>query len=174
MPTTAKPSDQQRITVGRLGAPYGVKGWLKVSSYTQPNDNIFSYSPWQVKLPEGWRTVNYSGGKQHGKGLVVQLDGVDDRDAASRYCGLDIVICSDQLPPCETDDYYWSELIGLSVVTRDGVELGTIQSLLETGANDVMVVKGERERLIPYLFGDVVVKVEVDNGVMQVDWDADF
>ncbi len=112
-------------------------------------------------------------GRVHGKGIVAQLEFSTDRDVAAQLVGLEVVIKSEQLPPVEPGEYYWSDLEGLEVVTVDGQLLGKVDHLIETGANDVLVVKGERERLLPYT-DECVVKISLDDGVIQVDWDPDF
>ena len=161
----------ERVIVGRLAGVYGVKGWLRVQSYTLPIENILSYAPWAV---DGMSAVNVTEGKAHGKGLIVHLRGVDDRDVAAKLVGRDISVERSQLPTLDSGDYYWSDLIGLQVTTLDGDKLGTVSRMMETGAHDVMVIDGERERLVPYARERVVHKVDLDAGTMLVDWDATF
>ena len=163
------------LVVGRIAGLYGVRGWVKVYSHTQPRDNILGYSPWYLREASGqWRKVLPLNGRIQGKGLVAQLEGCDERDAAARLIGQDIAIRREQLPTPQEGEYYWTDLIGLEVETVDGVALGVVDHLLETGANDVLVVKGERERLIPYIWRDVVTEVDLEAGRLRVDWDPDF
>lgn len=162
------------VTVGRISGVYGVKGWLRIYSYTEPRDNILQYNPWQLRLPDGWRSVKVLAGRSHGKGVIAQLDGCDDRDQAARWVDVEIAVRRAQLPVAAAGEYYWRDLIGLRVVNQDGEALGVVDHLLETGANDVLVVRGERERLIPYVLGEVVTAVDLEAGELQVDWDADF
>lgn len=162
------------VTVGRISGVYGVKGWLRIYSYTEPRDNILQYNPWQLRLPDGWRSVEVLAGRSHGKGVIAQLDGCDDRDQAARWVDVEIAVRREQLPAAAAGEYYWRDLIGLRVVNQDGEALGVVDHLLETGANDVLVVRGERERLIPYALGEVVTAVDLEAGELQVDWDADF
>jgi 16S rRNA processing protein RimM len=162
------------IEVGRISGLYGVRGWVKVYSHTEPRDNILEYSPWYLKIQGKWLPVEPVEGRLHGKGVVVRLDGCTDRDAAARLVGTDIAVHRDQLPETEEGEYYWNDLIGLRVVNTGGVELGQVDNLLETGANDVLVVKGDRERLIPYTPGEAVVKVDLEAGLLTVEWDPDF
>ncbi len=117
--------------------------------------------------------ISVAAGRVHGKGVVVQFESVTDRDVAAQLVGLEISIKSEQLRPVEQGEYYWSDLVGLEVVTIDGQVLGLVDHLIETGANDVLVVKGDRERLLPYT-KECVVKVSLDEGTIQVDWDPDF
>ena len=167
-------SKQQQINVGKISGVFGVKGWVKVFSFTDIRENILNYSPWLLKKDSETRSVNVIDGKLQGKAVVAQLDGVNDRDQAASFMGWDIFITPDQLPKVAKDEYYWSDLIGLSVETNQGVQLGIVDSLLETGANDVVIVKGERERVIPFLQGQTITSIDLDAGRMVVDWDPDF
>jgi len=162
------------IQAGRITGLYGIRGWVKVYSYTQPRENIIQYSPWLVKLNGQWRKFEIVEGRAHGKGVVVRLDGYQDRSQATELIGSDIEIHREQLPKLSENEYYWSDLEGMEVLTCSGQALGTVDHLLETGANDVLVVKGERERLIPYLRGDVVVDIDKQSNTITVDWDPDF
>jgi 16S rRNA processing protein RimM len=167
-------SRQQQINVGRSSGVFGVKGWVKVFSFTDAKENILNYSPWLLKKDSETRSVNVIDGKLQGKAVVAQLDGINDRDQAASLMGWDIFITPEQLPKVEKGEYYWSDLIGLNVETNLGVQLGVVDSLLETGANDVLIVKGERERVIPFLLGQTIINIDLDVGRMVVDWDPDF
>lgn len=162
------------VVIGRISGLYGVRGWLRVFSYTEPRENIVDYSPWLIQSDGQWRPVEVEDGRAQGKGVVVKLAGCDDRDTAARYLGLDIAVNRDQLGELEPGEYYWADLEGLRVVTCDGVELGCVDHLFATGANDVMVVRGDRERLIPFVQGDVIRSIDLQGGVMEIDWDPDF
>ena len=160
--------------MGRIASPFGVKGWLRVNAFTALPDNLLDYSPWYLKLKGGWQAVEPVSGRHHGKGLVVQLKECHDRDAAAALTGTDIGIYRSQLPPVDTDEYYWSDLIGLQVITRGDRLLGIVDQLFETGANDVMVVKGEQEYLVPFIQGRVIESVDLESRIIRVDWDPDF
>lgn len=162
------------VIIGRIVGLYGVKGWLRVHAYTSPIQNILGYQPWQIGSDHRWEEHRLEQGKTHGKGLVVKLAGMDDRDQAAALQQQDIAIAREQLPPLAGDSYYWTDLEGLKVQTLKGAVLGTLDHLFETGANDVMVVKGERERLIPWIRGQVVMKVDMKAGCIEVDWDPEF
>ncbi len=162
------------VVVGRIAALYGVRGWVKVFSHTDPRDNILRYQPWLVNLGGDWQALEHVEGRIHQQGIVARLDGYEDRDAASTLLGCDIAVRPEQLAVLAPGEYYWSELIGLEVLTTGGVLLGVVEKLLETGSNDVLVVQGERERLIPYLPGQVVMKVDKEQGRIEVDWDPEF
>ncbi len=164
----------ERVILGKIAGVYGVRGWVKVFSETKPKENIFDYLPWQIKLNGEWRTVKLIQGKTHGKGLVVHLESYDDRDQAKSLVGAEIAIFRHQLPQAEEGEYYWSDLIGLKVTTLDGKALGKVDHLFETGANDVLVVKGEREHLIPFVQGQFIHQVDLETGQIRVDWDSEF
>ena len=169
------------LIVGRITAVYGVRGWLKVYSYTQPIENLLNYSQHCVKRNNAWQPLCLVEGHRHGKGLVVRIDGVDDNDAAVDYCQCDLAVPVTALPALAVGEFYWHQLQGLQVITaREQILLGTVHHLLETGANDVLVVRGgqgsidRRERLIPYLPERVVLEVNVADGWIRVDWDPEF
>jgi 16S rRNA processing protein RimM len=164
--------DSTRIVVGRIAGVYGVRGWLKVASETDPRDGILSYSPWLLGTDaRGWTVQE---GRRHGKGLVVRLGGCEDRDQAAALVGQEIAVRREQLPPPAPDEFYWIDLEGLSVVTTEGTDLGVIDRLFSTGVNDVIVIRGDRERLLPFVWGDVVKDVDLEQARMLVDWDASF
>lgn len=163
-----------RVVLGRIAALYGVRGWVKVFSHTEPRDNILRYQPWQVNIKGAWQTLPLVEGRAHNQGIVAHLEGYKDRDAARVLLGCDIAVRAGQLAQLPTGEYYWSELIGLEVTTVAGESLGIVSSLLETGANDVLVVQGERERLIPYLPEQVIRQVDKENKRIVVDWDPGF
>ena len=162
------------VVVGRISGVYGVRGWVRVFSYTEPRENIIRYKPWYLRKDGDWRQAELAEGHQQGKGVVARLDECDNRDQAYALMGCEIGVRRDQLPATAPGEYYWSELQGLEVVTETGESLGTVDHLLETGANDVLVVKGERERLIPFVMDQVVIEVDLERGQIQVDWDKDF
>lgn len=122
----------------------------------------------------GWSTTGVAEGKAHGKGVIARLEGCEDRDAAMRLLDREIAVNRDQLPEPEQGEYYWHDLQGMQVINQQGERLGEVESLLETGANDVLVVRGERERLIPFVSGPVIISVDRDAGEIRVDWDKDF
>jgi len=171
---------QEWVSVGKLNGLFGVKGWVKIFSNTQPKENILSYSPWYLKRNGQWQEFKLLSGKSHGKGVIAHLEGCDDRDIAAELIGSEIAIKREQLPKPKDNEYYWRDLIGLVVRNLENIELGKVTSMLETGANDVLVVRGlgedgkKRERLIPYVTEEVVQEVNLEQGFMTVDWDAEF
>jgi 16S rRNA processing protein RimM len=150
----------RRVLVGRIVGLYGVQGWLKIESWTEPRTQIFKYQPWLLSSAPG-QDMEIAGAKGHpqGKGLVAKLPEVDDRDVAAALVGQDIYVAREQLPPPGKDEYYWFDLEGLEVVTTE----------------DVVVVRdGERERLVPFVQGVYVRSVDLSGGRMVVDWDPEF
>lgn len=164
-----------RVLLGRIAGVHGVRGELKLESYTEPRAQIFRYQPWLLRSGSGETSVEGCRGRAHGKGLVAELPGVADRDAAAALVGTEIWVARSALPKAKPGEYYWSDLEGLEVVTTEGVSLGKVSHLVATGANDVLVVKDAmRERLIPFLIGQFVTDVDLDAGRLAVDWDPEF
>ncbi len=161
------------VLLGRVSGLYGVGGWVKVFSYTQPRENILKYVSWYVREGDQWVRRSLLKGRRHGKAVVARIEGCDDREQARALIGADIAISREQLPEPERGEYYWSDLMGLEVVTVDGEKLGRVDHLMETGANDVLVVAGERERLIPFI-DEVITSVDLESGCLTVDWDPEF
>jgi 16S rRNA processing protein RimM len=162
------------VVIGQVAGVFGVRGWVKLISHTEPREDILRYRQCLIGRGGEWRPQELLAGRPQGKGIVAHLKGCDTPEAARLLMGCDIGVPRSALPALSTDEYYWADLRGLRVVTREGVELGVIDGLLETGANDVLVVKGEREHLIPYVQGKIVTAVDLEQGVMRVDWDPDF
>ena len=163
------------ILVGRIVGLHGVAGEVKLECYTEPRTRIFSYQPWLLSSPAGDREINGCRGREQGKGIVASLPDINDRDRAAELIGCEIKVRRSALPDPKADEYYWTDLEGLEVITVEGVSLGRISHLLATGANDVMVVRdGERERLLPFVLDDYVKTVDFDAGRVTVDWDPEF
>jgi 16S rRNA processing protein RimM len=166
--------DDRQVLLGRIVGVFGVEGWVKLHSFTEPRENIFRYKPWTLRGPAGESTVDKPQGRAQGKGVVARLCGVDDRDAAAALVGTEIWVPREALPKPRKGEYYWADLEGMAVRTVEGVDLGRVSHLFATGANDVMVVQGDRERLIPFVVGLQVVAVDVDARCIEVDWDPAF
>ena len=173
---------QGTLVVGRISAVFGVRGWVKVMSFTEQATKIFDYQPWLVDRDGRLESIQVEEWKNHGDGLVVRLKGINDRDIARNWCLKDIRVDATLLPTLSDSEFYWHQLKDLVVYSHieDTVKrIGTVVSLLETGANDVMVVKGDaesidrRERLIPYL-KQYVLKIDLDAQRIDVCWDPDF
>ena len=174
-------SKVNQIVLGKVGAVYGIKGWLKIHSFTGEADAILDYFPWSLKLGNNTQTVEITDWRKHNKGLIVKVAKVDDRDQAQALVGSEILVSEATLPDLPQGDFYWRDLIGMSVMTTKGYDLGVVSDMMETGANDVLVVKAnlndgfsKKERLIPYLFEEVVESVSIENKQICVDWDPGF
>ena len=163
----------QPVVLGRITGLFGVRGWVKVYSYTEPREAVLEYGRWLLSGKEGWHEATVAEGQRHGKTIIARIDGYVDRDQAAQLIGTEIAVPREALPETGEGQFYWSDLEGLRVVHCDGSELGTVAYLLETGANDVMVVRGERERLIPFVMNEVILGVDLDKGEIEVDWEWD-
>jgi 16S rRNA processing protein RimM len=170
------------VVAGRITGVYGIKGWVKVCSFTEPSENIFSYRPWWVAEGDGWRCLDVESYHSGGATLVAHISGVDDRDRAHELCRRDVLVERSQFPALESGEHYWRDLIGLAVyIVADGkqVPLGSVVALMETGANDVMVISGEdpsgkqRERLIPFV-DQYLKRIDLEKRAIEVDWDPEF
>lgn len=160
------------VHFGRITGLFGVQGWVKIFSHARPREAIVEFSPWLVKTGGDWREFEVEDGRAQGKGVVVKLAGVDDRDQASQLIGADIAIRFSQLPPLSKGEYYWAQLVGLEVVNLAGQRLGKVDHLFETGANDVLVVRNGKERWLP-VTPNVIREVDLEAGLVRVEWDAD-
>ena len=161
------------MVLGRISGLYGVKGWIRVHSYTEPREAILEYKDWMLFRDSGQQAVKIAEGKLHGKTIIARIDGVDDRDDAAGYVGDDVAVPRERLPDTGRDEYYWADLEGLQVVHSDGRALGQVAYLLATGANDVLVVNGDQEILIPFVSGRFIKDVDLAAGVISVDWEWD-
>lgn len=159
--------------MGRVLAPYGVKGWIKIQPFTQQNRGLLDYPLWQVGLDGAWQTQSVESAKVHGAAVVAKLAGIADRDQAAALQGMRIAVSRDDFPAPASGEFYWSDLVGLQVINAAGVVLGAVSRVFETGANDVLVVEGERERLLPFI-ETVIRKVDLADGRITVDWEADY
>ena len=158
------------VVVGRFGPPFGIRGWLNVISYTDPVTNLVEYRPWFVERGGQWTQVRIDQVKPHRSGFVAQIDGIDDREVAQGLSGHTIGVEESSLPATAEDEFYWKDLIGLAVENPAGAVLGEVSGFIETGANDVVVVRTENgEKLIPFV-RHVVTEVDLRSGRIVVDW----
>lgn len=159
--------------MGQVRAPFGVRGWVRVRVYTESLEGLAHYRSWWIGRNGQWREVEVEECRPHGKELVALVEGCDSRKGAELLAGSDIAIPRSQLPERAPGEYYWVDLVGLSVVNLEGVSLGRVNGLMETGANQVLQVAGQRERLIPFV-EHVIRQVDLDGKVLTVDWGADY
>lgn len=158
--------------MGRVVAPFGVKGWVKVQTFTASVDALLDHEQWWLGDEKKWSEAVLEDGAPHGQTVVAKLRGVDDRDAAGKLKGLLVALPREALPATQPGEYYWTDLIGLEVVNREGVCLGTVENLMDNSAQGVLIVKGERERLIPFV-PLYVEAVDLDGKKISVDWSTE-
>ena len=159
--------------MARVAGAFGVKGWIKLQVYTERVDGLLDFPVWWLGRDGSWEPAELESGSAHGASLVAKLKGVDDRERAAALRGLEVAVPRAALPPSEEGEYYWADLQGLRVRNLEEQALGTVTGLVETGANQVLVVQGERERLIPFVSA-VVKSGDLARGELVVDWGADF
>lgn len=194
--SSALVSEEELVLLGAINGVFGVKGWLKVFSDTEPRENIVKYKSWLISRQSSrsasvdWREIRLLEGKRHSKNVIVRLQGIDSREQAESLVGYQVAVRKDQLPKLPDGEYYWSDLIGLEVRNTDGRVLGTVKRLFETGANDVMVVdsgsladsgsepsaasSGGIEILIPWVLDHFVLEVDRVERRILVDWQEDY
>lgn len=163
----------KKIIMGKFGSVYGIHGWIRVNSYTDPPTNLFNYDLWQVAHQGQWQTITIQQVKQHGAQYIVKLPDCDNRELAQRYTNDLIAINRDQLPELEAETYYWTDLIGLQVINTTGYDLGQVKEVINTGANDIFIVENDKRRLIPHT-EDVVKSINLKDNILTVDWDPNF
>lgn len=173
--------ENEKMVVGKLGATYGIRGWLKVFSFTDNAESIFDYAPWFLNQNGTLVEYKVESWKRHNQGYVCKLEGVDVREVAQTYTNFEILIDPTSLPELSEEEFYWRELFGMQVYTMQGYHLGEVTDMMETGSNDVLVVKanlkdafGKKERLIPYLEEQVIKHVDRNAQRIEVDWDPGF
>lgn len=162
------------MIVGRFGRPHGLKGYVSVYSFTDPGDNILCYKNWYARINGQWTLLKVLDVEQHARSIVALLEGYQVREQAAQLTNSEIAVKSDQLPVLEPGEYYWNQLVGMTVINTSGVALGSVVELIATGANDVLVVQGDNRYLIPFRFGVVVLDVCNDKRQITVDWDGDY
>ena len=183
---------EQLHILGKISGYYGVKGWVKIYSYTQPRENIVHYKKLKIKFANTpikesdpayhsqWQDIVLSNGKAHGKGVVAHFSGYDDRDLAAKLIGAELAVYRSDFKSTEKDEYYWADLIGLTVVNAEDVELGKITKLIETATNDVLVIKPSfqksevEEILVPFVMHHFIKHVDLEKGMVLVDWPVEW
>ncbi len=161
------------VVMGRIIAPFGIRGWLKIKTFTEAPDALVDFPVWWLNTADGWREHKLAEWEMHSKGLVALLENVADRTAAEMLKGIEVGVPRELLPDTRGKTFYWADLVGLEVVNKQNESLGKIDSLLETGANDVLVVKGNVERLIPYV-DEIIIDIDLDAKRVTVDWQLDY
>lgn len=166
------PNTSAQIIIGKVGSTFGIHGWLKIRAYTEFGDTILKYQPWYLSLGNNAPTeYKVEEGKINSKGLIVKLSGINSPEEGRLLTGSTISIDRSLLPPLAKNEYYWSDLIGLTVLNKVGERLGTVIYLMATGSNDVLVVKGTKEFAVPYIFDKVILKIDLEKQEIHVDWE---
>lgn len=175
MEIATRPADERRVLVGRIHGAFGLRGEVKLESFTDPKSSVLRYQPWTLRDAHGReRELSGARGRETARGIVATLPDVAERDAAEALRGTEIWVPRSALPAAKEGEYYWIDLEGLRVRNMEGADFGTVSHLFSTGANDVLVVQGERERMLPFVQPEVIRQVDFETGVITVDWDADF
>ena len=159
------------IIIGKIGAAYGIRGWLKIQAYTESKANILQYQPWYIRRNEEWEKCQIEAGRVYKDGIIAKFTSINSPEEAKRLTGTEIAITKSQLPALKQNEYYWSDLIGLTVINQKAEILGKVAYLIPTGSNDVLVVKGEKEHAIPYLLGTVITNIDLIKKEIYVDWE---
>jgi len=170
------------IVLGKVSGFYGVKGWLKLFSHTDPKENIVRYASLKINLGQQWQTIHLDAGKAHGKGVVAHFSGYDSREAAAALIGSELAVYRSDFKTLAKEEYFWADLIGLKVTNLQGIVLGSVVRLMETSANDVLVIKahvetGEKaqdEILIPFVLQRYIEAVDKNEGVILVNWPVEW
>ena len=171
---SSRKDEYHQIIIGQCCGIHGVRGWVKIFSYSRPREQIFSYKSWLIKLGSEWQEYKVVQTNSQGKNLIARLDGIEDREKARIFVGSDIAILREQLPQLPAGEYYLRDLISLQVVDLAGNSLGIVVDIKETGANDVLVVQGDQELLIPLLIDRVVKRIDKQQGQILLDWDPEY
>lgn len=162
------------VIIGKVGAPHGIRGWVTIHSFTQPRENVLDYLPWRIKRANSWHELEVVEVREQHKNLLALFANCTDRNQAEAYVNAELAIPRERLPALPNNEFYWSDLTGLKVTTTTGKELGKVDHLFATGANDVLVIKGDKEYLVPYVKDRVVKNIDLQAGTMTVEWDPDF
>ena len=165
--------DEKKLLVGKINGFFGVQGWVKIFSYTNPRKNILEYQPWYFVDNETYKVIEITSGREQSKTIVVKVKGINNRDDALQLIGKDLYINKDQLPELDIDAHYWHELTGFRVINKNEVDLGIVDYLVDTGSNHVLVTKGDTEHWVPYI-EPFLVSVDKQKKVITVNWDENF
>ena len=171
--SSAPQLNDKKLLVGKINGFFGLQGWVKVFSYTSPRSNILNYSPWSIKSEDIFQEIDVIKGREQSKTIVAHIKGIDNREDSQKFIGKDVYIDKDQLPELKEGKYYWHELIGFKVINNNQENLGVVDYFVETGANDVLVVRGKKEHWIPYI-EPFLISIDTQNKEILVDWDKDF
>ena len=161
------------IIIGTFGKTFGVWGWIKINSLTSPKRNILDFKPWLIQKNNSWEEIHFEDSRERPDNIIVKLPNCNSPEEAQNFTNVKIAIWQKQLPKLQANEYYWTDLIGLKVINLQEVELGVVQDLMATGANDVLIVIGDRKRLIPYI-SNIILNVDLAEKIIRIDWEQDF
>jgi len=168
------------IRLGSIVGVHGVQGWLKIFSDTSPPEQILTYQPWQAGRLRPEHLLEVAASRVSGKKIQVSLKSIQDRSQAEQLVGYGIWTTKAVLPELASGEFYWHQLLGLAVINEQAEILGTVLRLMETGANDVLVVAAtpdsldDRERLIPFVEPEIIKSIDLAARTIRVDWLAAF
>ena len=162
------------IVIARFGRPHGVKGFVTVHSFTEPRDNVLKYANWHAFINNKWQPMKLLRAEVQNKSIIVQIEGYPERESVAFLTNIEIAIQRGQLATLEPGEYYWHQLIGMKVINKQGEPFGNVTEIIPTGANDVLVVEGNKRHLIPYLLGQFILDIDSKQQIITVDWDMDF
>ena len=163
------------IVIGRFGRPHGLKGFISVIPFTDPPENLLQYNNWHISQDDApWQPIVHTDTRMHSRHILTQVKGYPTRESLEALTNANIAVPAQQLPELPAGEFYWHELVGMSVVTVTGRPLGNVTDLMPTGSNDVLIVEGEKRMLIPYLLDDVIINIDPDQRCIEVDWDPEF
>ncbi|KTC87175.1 ribosome maturation factor RimM [Legionella cincinnatiensis] len=162
------------IIIARFGRPHGVKGLVTVHSFTEPRDNVLKYTNWHAFIDNKWQLIKLIRAEVQNKSIIAQIEGYHERELVAHLTNIEIAVHQDQLEQLKPGEYYWHQLIGMSVINQQGESFGTVTEIIPTGANDVLVVEGNKRHLIPYLPGQFILDIDPNQKLITVNWDVDF
>ena len=165
--------DDKKLLVGKINGFFGLQGWVKLLSFTEPRKNILTYHPWYFLEDGQYKEVEVTNGREQSKTIVAHIKNVDNRDQSQKFIGQDIYIDKEQLPQLKPGEYYWYEMIGFEVVNQNNEKLGIVDYFVETGSNNVLVTKGKKEHWIPYI-EPFLISTNPETKQITVDWDQNF
>ena len=171
--SSAPQLNDKKLLVGKINGFFGLQGWVKVFSYTNPRSNILNYSTWSIMFDDTFQAIDIIKGREQSKTIVAHLRGIDNREDSQKFIGKDVYIDKELLPELKEGEYYWHELIGFKVINKNQENLGVVDYFVETGANDVLVVRGKKEHWIPYI-EPFLISIDSQNKEILVEWDKDF
>lgn len=166
-------TNSSKIIVGRFGSPFGIKGWIKLQSFTEPEENLLNYKRWYWLNRENWVSIEQDDYTRHGKGWIVHLVGYDSPEAVRFLAGVDVAIERQDFPPLAEGEFYLHDVLGFRVQNLQGIELGQVTGFMDSGAHELLVVSGMKEYLIPLIRDHFLISVDTEKRQLVVDWDAD-